>query len=32
METVLSKTDKKYILDMDSEGMLKFLPLNPTAN
>jgi membrane protease subunit HflK len=32
MEKVLAKTDKKYIFDMDSEGVLKHLPIGQTTN
>lgn len=32
MENVLSKTDKKYIIDLDTNGdTIKYLPLNPAA-
>ena len=29
MENILSKTPYKYIIDMDSSGTIKYLPLNP---
>lgn len=32
MEKVLSKTEKKFILDIDSDGLFKYLPLNPALN
>ncbi|MBN2794064.1 MAG: FtsH protease activity modulator HflK [Clostridia bacterium] len=32
MERVLAKTSKKFIIDMNSDNMIKYLPLNPTMN